>query len=391
MLDLQIQLNSGQPIYRQIAEHVCDEVQSGRLTAGQKLPSMSALARELGVSPLTINRSYEYLAEQGIVKQKHGSGTYIQTQAVTQAARHGKRSVEHLYVVLGHDSLAQCHNATLFIVADVLSGVMDVLGQRETHVVYVKTLDDAHLSEVGSDDAVLVRTAINYDPLCHAALLKRQIRVASMWQVAPSPLAYTPNISVDFYQSDRLACEHLVACGYQKIGFIGRCAPDPETITRKFVTYCDVLRKARLDVHTRFVRNATVTPGQAYAALYDMTKEGDLPDAIFVDTDYKAMEVITALNELGLRVPEDIGIASYDDIPEAQRFSPSLTTVRTPRRVIGQQLGHMFLDWPTDGGLPESQQLESELIVRASTCIGPDVVSSDVTAAGYALGRVLVK
>lgn len=377
ILDLQIQPSNGQPIYRQIADHVCKAVQAGRLIAGQKLPSMSVLARQLGVSPLTINRSYEYLANQGIVKQKHGSGTYIQSQAKSQISRHEKRRVKHIYVAIGHETLSHCHNATLFIITDILGGVMDVLGQRETHVVYVKTINETCLSEAKPDDAVLLlRTTQGYDPIYHASLLKRNIRVASMWNMAPMTLALSPNVSVNHKQTDRLACEHLLTCGYRKIGFIGRCNPDPEAITRKFLTYNHVMRNAGLDIYTRYVRNATVTPGQAYAAAFDIVKNGDLPDALFVDTDYKAMEVITALNEMGIRVPEDIGIASYDDIPEAANFHPPLTTVHTPRRAIGQTLGNMLLNWPEDGSLPASQLLDSELIIRASTNMRAKVDSS---------------
>ena len=86
-----------------------------------------------------------------------------------------------------------------------------------------------------------------------------------------------------------------------------------------------------------------------------------------MDTDYKAMEVIAALQAAGLSVPDDVGIAAYDDIPESAAFTPPLTTVHVPRREIGRRAGQLLQDWPTDGSIPNDVILQSELIQRQST------------------------
>jgi DNA-binding LacI/PurR family transcriptional regulator len=110
-----------------------------------------------------------------------------------------------------------------------------------------------------------------------------------------------------------------------------------------------------------------VQPGKAYAAARDILQAGDLPEAFFVDTDYKAMEVVCALNDAGVRVPGQVRIAAYDNVPEAATFTPALTTVSIPRREIGRRAAQMLLEWPEDGAMPESVLLTSELIVRDSS------------------------
>src|SRR5690606_31297416 len=93
----------------------------------------------------------------------------------------------------------------------------------------------------------------------------------------------------------------------------------------------------------------------------------DLPDAFFVDADWKAMEVVSALTHAGIRVPEDVGVIGYGDIPDLQGCVPRLTTVRLPRREIGQAVGRQLLAWMRDRTPLHSQMLDAKLGVRDST------------------------
>lgn len=69
--------NQTQAIYLQIAEYVCDKVQSGAWLQDEKIPSVRELAVQLAVNPNTIMRSYEYLQQQGIIYTKRGLGYFI--------------------------------------------------------------------------------------------------------------------------------------------------------------------------------------------------------------------------------------------------------------------------------------------------------------------------
>ena len=365
LIDLQSVTQADGPMYVRIADAVCQALAEGRLAAGQKLPAMTALAKDLGVSALTVGRSYEYLANRGIVTQRQGSGTYIHSHAMSQLKHQGKRKVRNLYVSIGEPSLSMCPQQTLFITQNVLEGVMEVLG-RETRQIHIHHLRKELLAGLGDDDAILVRSNVDGDPLLPGQLLSQGVRIMTAWD-AEAKLPYLPGVKIDLQQSSYLACEHLLACGYKRIGFLGRKQYLDQRLSHKFSAYISVMLKAGLTINPNHIRRVDIIPGSAYSAVREVISTGDIPDAFFVDTDYKAMEAISALKAMGLCVPEDIGIASYDDLPESARFDPPLTTVHTPRLELGRQIAHMLLNW--DGQIPETVTMPSHLIIRQSTCM----------------------
>ncbi|MFI9595299.1 LacI family DNA-binding transcriptional regulator [Nonomuraea sp. NPDC052265] len=100
---------------------------------------------------------------------------------------------------------------------------------------------------------------------------------------------------------------------------------------------------------------------------------GENPDvtAVFVANDQMALGVLRALREAGRRVPEDVSVAGFDDIPESAYFWPPLTTVRQDFGEVGRHAFHLLLDFMA-GHEPEARRLvEPELVVRESTGVRP--------------------
>jgi DNA-binding LacI/PurR family transcriptional regulator len=366
MLNLQISDSTDTPVYMQIANAVCDELSSGQIVPGDKLPTESALAAGLKINRVTASRAYEYLQSRGIIIQKRGSGTFAAPGALNRLQHAMGRRVANLAIILGEDSLGKCQRETQFILTDLLEGLGQILGEREHHWTIHDAITHEALDGLTKDDAVIYHSHKEIDMSTVRTLLQRGVRIVSIWRLPI--LSGIPHIRYDSHQSAMLACRHLVECGYKQIGFLGRKSDVYAPTSRKFTAFNSALQDFGLELDARYIRDVhRVPPGKAYAATCDMIKNGDLPEALFVDTDYKAMEAICALNEAGLQVPQDIGIVSYDDIPEAATFKPALTTVRTPRREVGQRAAEMLLEWPDDGSIPDNVVLKSELIVRNST------------------------
>jgi LacI family transcriptional regulator len=93
------------------------------------------------------------------------------------------------------------------------------------------------------------------------------------------------------------------------------------------------------------------------------------PTAIFARNDFTAIGAMTAIKEASLRIPEDIAIVGFDDIPLAVHTSPSLTTVRQPMRLQGQLAAEMLLERIQSEEIEERREhiLNCELIIRNST------------------------
>lgn len=76
---------SGTPIYRQIVDQTCQLVASGQLPPGEHLPSVRAMAADLGVNPMTVSKAYSLLERDGIVSRRRGLGMIVEQAKITPA------------------------------------------------------------------------------------------------------------------------------------------------------------------------------------------------------------------------------------------------------------------------------------------------------------------
>jgi DNA-binding LacI/PurR family transcriptional regulator len=185
----------------------------------------------------------------------------------------------------------------------------------------------------------------------------------------------------------RAVAEHLLALGHRRFGVIAfplveddfsgpadarRQAAATFPITRaRLDGYADALRGAGLHWEEVPVQetplNAPESGELAAAALLDRVPR---PTAILAFSDLLAIGALRAAAARGLRVPEALSVAGFDDIPRAATAQPPLTTVRQPLLEKGLTAGRMILEgWPVDD--PPSVLLPTELVVRASTGPAP--------------------
>lgn len=119
---IHITSNDGVPIYLQIVNQVKHLVASGRLSAGEEIPPMRALAEQLVINPNTVARAYLELERAGIVTKRHGSGTYISEGSSPLSHREKLRvlteRVDALLVEAGHLGIE-------------LPKVIELLGERQ--------------------------------------------------------------------------------------------------------------------------------------------------------------------------------------------------------------------------------------------------------------------
>ncbi len=173
-------------------------------------------------------------------------------------------------------------------------------------------------------------------------------------------------VDVDNHAGGAMLTEHLVSLGHQKIAYIGK--PTLTSSLERLKGYHSVLEKHHLPFSEQWV---FVTETSSIESGYDYTRrlllKEDPPTAIFLANDVMAIGAIKAVQEMGLRVPEDISIAGFDDIPLASYSNPQLTTVRQPTYEKGSVSAQLLIDMLENQSQPQPKTLDVELIVRAST------------------------
>ncbi|NGQ95856.1 LacI family transcriptional regulator [Brevibacillus sp. SYP-B805] len=164
-----------------------------------------------------------------------------------------------------------------------------------------------------------------------------------------------------------LATRHLIERGHTRIAFYtNRIVEKANDSINKREGYRAAMRKAGLEA-----RREWEVSSERFAsdeALKQWISEHGIT-AIFVSTDFTAINLMLRLQEMGYRVPEDIAIVGYDDIRMASMCSPKLTTIQVPKRKIGELAAQKIIpDLQDAHPLPPKQVLVTpQLIIRRST------------------------
>jgi LacI family transcriptional regulator len=175
------------------------------------------------------------------------------------------------------------------------------------------------------------------------------------------------SVDVDNVAGARGAVEHLLALGHRRIACITNAPVVYTAAKERLDGYRQALAAAGVPVADELIAEAAFDAPSGHAAMVELLARGVAFDAVFCASDVVALGAIGALREAGLRVPSDISIVGFDDIPLAAYFDPPLTTVRLPAFELGQAAGRALLERITDHAIVSRTLLPTELIVRAST------------------------
>jgi DNA-binding LacI/PurR family transcriptional regulator len=194
-----------------------------------------------------------------------------------------------------------------------------------------------------------------------------------------SPMPRVPTVCADNRQGGRVAAEHLLSLGHQAMGMIS-ALPLDEGMADREAGFLDALRDAGLADDRAAVPvmygDHQIEGGRQ--ACLELLGHAPALTAIFVLNDLMALGALEATRSLGRRVPDDLSVVGFDDIPFAALANPPLTTVGQPIRELGEQAANLLLaaverDAPPEmeAAEPPRVMLPNQLIVRASTGPAP--------------------
>ena len=176
-----------------------------------------------------------------------------------------------------------------------------------------------------------------------------------------------PSVDVDNRAGARDAVEHLVGLGHKHIACITNAPRAYTAAQERLDGYHDALGAAGIGVDEALVIEGAFDATSGLAATRALLARGRPFTALFVASDVVAFGALRALREAGLRVPHDVSVVGFDDIPLARHFDPPLTTVHLPARALGEAAGRAILDRLAGRLTLDRQLLATEMIVREST------------------------
>ena len=133
-----------------------------------------------------------------------------------------------------------------------------------------------------------------------------------------------------------MATEHLINKGYKRIGYLGG-GKDFNIGNIRYQGFYDTLRKYNIKFQNKFIlrEDYIIHNSSQYIHQYLMSK--NRPDGVFTMTDTIGIEVLKTAKNLGIKIPEDLGIIGFSDHIVSRYISPSLSTIRQPTMEIGMK------------------------------------------------------
>lgn len=213
------------------------------------------------------------------------------------------------------------------------------------------------------DGIILSGPRTDDDEVRHLLSLPSPIVLQGQW-----PDQQAAAVDVDNYQAAIKATEHLIEQGHQRIGMIVHA---PKTFTgaaARLRGYQHALESNNLDYNEECVAFANFTPSSGGRAMTELIERGDVPSALFISSDTVAIGAMWVLRRNGLRIPEDVAIVGFDDIPMAVYMDPPLTTIRLPAYGLGWAAADLLISLIRRGENHDTNiLLESELVIRGSS------------------------
>ncbi|MGP3933690.1 LacI family DNA-binding transcriptional regulator [Nonomuraea sp. KM88] len=204
----------------------------------------------------------------------------------------------------------------------------------------------------------------------HEQLALREIPLVLL-DPADAPARNIPSVGAGNWNGGLTATRHLLGLGHRRIGII--TGPDSALSSRaRLDGYRTALDMAGVPVDPELVGRGDFLIEGGLAEGHRMLRLPDRPTAIFATNDGQAIGVYHAAHRLGLRVPDDLSVIGFDDMPSMRWAIPPLTTVRQPLAEMAAAATSMVLKLVNGEQPPQSRvELATDLVVRESTAPPP--------------------
>lgn len=159
---------------------------------------------------------------------------------------------------------------------------------------------------------------------------------------------------------------HLIECGSRRIGFIGDASEHYPEFLERHRGYAHALEAASLERDPRLQINAITTEKSGYEAACALLERKIPFDSLFCASDLIAIGAMRALQERGVRIPDDVAIGGFDDIPVASFANPPLTTVQQDTKTAANLLVETLIAL-IHGEPVESRTIAAPLVIRESS------------------------
>ena len=222
-----------------------------------------------------------------------------------------------------------------------IASVIEDEAERHGYTIFVSSTRSDASREVealnrlhdGHVDGLIMMTNLPDDGTL-AALIGRRRNVVVVDEDIPN--VSVPRVLVENEHGSHAATRHLIEMGHRSIGFVGGPA-GLFTVEERKAGYLRALREAGIAVRDDLIVIGSFSPDFAQQATARFVALGAPPTAILASSDFTAIGVLRGLGAAGLSIPEDMSLATFDEVPMTEFLRPPLSSVRQPVEELGRQ------------------------------------------------------
>lgn len=352
-----IDKRNGIPKYIQLKNILKEEI-FGNYRIGDKFMTEREIMERHSVSCATVAHAMKELVDEGVVVRRRGGGTFV--DSVNPSSGQGAFRLPDL-VLNGRGMKSDRVSDPLgwFIRSEIQRGIINNYNGVAKILNYYELKDVLKNNAAGcailvDPEPEIMRMLENFNGkyvlIDHNHLSYSQEWNAVLWEQLPG-----------VYEGMKYLIDAL---GHRRIGMIWGAS---RYHSDRFAGYQIGLRSFNIPYEDELVvESGGGSENNGYSAMKKLLSLEELPSAVFVDTDIKAIGAISAIYDAGLKVPEDISILGYDDIPGADELDIPLTTIRVPNYEMGQRAAEMLKNIIESGKDAPSQTLFTKLVKRKS-------------------------
>ncbi|NLE51613.1 MAG: LacI family transcriptional regulator [Chloroflexi bacterium] len=331
-------------------------------------PTIYDVAREAGVSYSTVSRTltgYAFVklsTREKVLRAAEKLG-YVPNQQARGLAGGRSNMIGVLVPALNNS-----------YITEILRGIDEALSDSDYNLLLYTThrrrgkesTYAATITNSGADGLLLVVPLI---PASYLATLRDQ-NFPYVLVDQSDPNAGSASINTTNWQGAYDATAYLIELGHRRIAFVSGLAGLASTAERLH-GFQDALADHGLPLEDTLIVEGGFTEQGGFDAAQALLDQSDIPTAIFAANDLSATGVIDAIRQRGLRVPQEVSVIGFDDIPQASLVYPKLTTVRQPLDQMGRKAVALLLEQIEQRGADKRQlTLETSLVIRDS-CAPP--------------------
>ncbi len=342
---------------------------------GSSHPTIVDIARQIGVAPMTVSR---VINESGYVseamRQRVQAAVTEMNYRPNVLARSLKRQRTQVIGILLPD-IANPFSAEL------VRGIQEVLLAR-SYTSFIGTTERSTqreqaelraLFDLRADGIIVATRETKKGNDYLLKLTENRLPMAVVGRTLNHP--QVDRVTADHWQGAYEAVEHLIALGHRRIGYVG-VQPINGGGLRRYQGYLDAMRDHQLKIDERIIVGPAEQAGpgystqdDGYAATNRLLKIKQRPTAIVARNDFTAIGAMCAIRDAGLRIPEDMAVVGFDNVPLAAYTAPPLTTVDQPTAEQGRQAATLLLERIEGDRARERREinLACHLVIRAST------------------------